>query len=86
MTEEGEVRVFDQDNYIISDRLFQFHFDSDRRINWRNISRANLQALYHGDDLSDILLNIEDIAFCDLEQEKNCSWISGEGREAMKVM
>ena len=31
-------------------------------------------------------MNIEDIAYCDLKDERNCAWISNEGRDAMIVM
>ena len=31
-------------------------------------------------------MNIDDIAFCDLKDEKNVVWISEEGCEAMRVM
>lgn len=36
--------------------------------------------------MSDIHQNIQDIAYCDLKDEKNYVWISNEGMEAMKVM
>jgi len=80
------VKVFDNENYIISDKLFKFEFDKQKKINWRNISKADLRALTNGEDLSDILMNIEDIAYCDIDDERNTSWVSHEGKEAMKVM
>lgn len=84
--EEGEVKIFDDENYIISDKLFKFNFDSERRINWRNISRVDLRALSNGENFSDIFHNIEDIAHTDLDAERNTKWISNEGKDAMLVM
>jgi len=36
--EEGEVRVIDDENYVIADTLFEFKYDENSTINWRNIS------------------------------------------------
>ena len=36
--EDGEIRVFDDENYILSDSYFQFKYEQDSQINWRNIS------------------------------------------------
>ncbi len=36
--EEGEVKVIDDENYIIADSYFQFKYDESASINWRNIS------------------------------------------------
>jgi orotate phosphoribosyltransferase-like protein len=47
--------------------MFKFNYDIHRKINWRNISKADLRTISTGEDLSDILLNLEDIAYCDLE-------------------
>ena len=80
------MRVFDDENYIVSDKLFKFNFDNETRINWRNIAKVDLRALANGEDLSDIFLNIEDIAHTNIHQEKNTKWISPEGRDAMTIM
>jgi len=84
--EEGEIRIMDDKDYIISDSVFKFGFDHNRKINWRNVTKADMRALLSGEDLSDILLNIEDIAYTDLREERNCAWISNEGRDAMNLM
>jgi hypothetical protein len=36
--EEGEVRVIDDENYVVADSLFEFKYDENATINWRNIS------------------------------------------------
>ncbi len=84
--EEGEVQVFDDQNYIISDKLFKFSFDNEKRINWRNIARVDLRALTNGEDLNDIFHNIEDIAHTNIHEERNTKWISPEGRDVMTIM
>ena len=56
--EEGEIRIYDDQNYIISDRAFKFDFNSDSKINWRNISKTDFRALTNGEDLSSIFVNI----------------------------
>lgn len=35
--EEGEIKVIDDENYILSDSYFSFQFDEQQRINWRSI-------------------------------------------------
>jgi hypothetical protein len=36
--EEGEVKVIDDENYIIADSLFEFKYNENASINWRNLS------------------------------------------------
>jgi len=52
--EEGEVRITDDEGYIIADRLFgkstcdsgaEFRFDPHKSLNWRNISGTNFTSL-----------------------------------------
>ena len=38
MLEDGEIKVYDDENYILADSLFEFKWDSKQSINWRNIS------------------------------------------------
>ena len=38
MIEEGEIKVYDDEHYILADSLFEFKWDSKQSINWRNIS------------------------------------------------
>ena len=38
------------------------------------------------DPSRDILRNLDDIAFTNLDQERNTRWISKEGKQAVKVM
>lgn len=36
--EDGEIKVYDDENYILASSLFEFKWDSKQSINWRNIS------------------------------------------------
>lgn len=36
--EDGEIKVIDDDNYILADSLFEFKYLESATINWRNIS------------------------------------------------
>ena len=62
--EEGEIKVIDGDNYIISDRPFHFHWDDHKHVNWRSIGALHFDERSGVLDNSqepanDILLNIE---------------------------
>ena len=89
--EEGEIKVIDDDNYILSDSYFQFKFEKDREINWRNISVMSFHPItgmpnWTDDPSRDILMNLEDVAFTDLSKERNTRFISSEGRQASKIL
>ena len=89
--EEGEIKVIDEQNYILSDSYFKFRFEEQQRINWRSIG-----ALHFDDDtgiidnsfepVNDILLNIDQVAYTNLDKERNTRWIGEEGRKAAKVL
>ena len=89
--EEGEIKVIDEENYILSDSYFNFQFDEQQRINWRNIGSL------HFDDqtgvidnsyepINDILLNMEQVAYTNLDKERNSRWIGEDGRKATKML
>jgi hypothetical protein len=90
MIEEGEIKMYDDEHYILADSLFEFNWDSKQSINWRNISCLQFDAatgmLCQDDATRDILLNLDQIATADLRKERNTRWISEEGRNAMTVM
>lgn len=61
--EEGEVKVIDDENYIIADTLFEFKYHETSSINWRNISTLqfdNTTGLPYNlsDPTRELLLNI----------------------------
>ena len=35
--EEGEIKVIDDQNYVLSDSYFAFHWDKEKHINWRAV-------------------------------------------------
>lgn len=88
--------MFDDENYILSDSYFAFKWDQDQSINWRNIGALQFDpasgTLLEGasanasDPANDILMNIEQIAYTDLDKERNARWISRDGRQAEKVL
>ncbi len=89
--EEGELQIVDDQNYIITDELFQFKQDKNAQINWRNISSLTFDSdtglpCNLMDPTKEILQNIEDISYVDLNKERNTRWISDEGRKALTVM
>ena len=90
MLEDGEIKVYDDENYILADSLFEFKWDSKQSINWRNISCLQFDPatglLNKEDATRDILQNLDQIATVDLQKERNTRWISEEGRNAMTVM
>ena len=62
--EEGEIKVIDDENYILSDSYFNFQFDDQKRINWRSVGSLHFDEETGVIDNSyepanDILLNIE---------------------------
>ena len=89
--EEGEIKVINEQNYILSDSYFKFRFEEQQRINWRSIG-----ALHFDDDtgtidnsfepVNDILLNIDQVAHTNLDKERNTRWIGEDGRKAAKVL
>ena len=88
--EDGEIKVIDNENYILSDSYFRFKYDSDSQINWRNISGMKFSnkgaPLWTDDPTRDILVNLESIAYTDLNKERNTRFISEEGRSAAKLL
>lgn len=89
--EEGEVKVIDDENYILSDSYFNFQWDQQQRINWRNIGSLHFDEQTGVIDnsyepVNDILLNIESVAYTNLDKERNARWIGEEGRKATKVL
>ena len=38
MIEDGEIQVYENENYILADTNFEFKWDSQQTINWRNIN------------------------------------------------
>lgn len=38
MIEDDEIKVYDDEHYILADSLFKFKWDSKKSIDWRNIS------------------------------------------------
>ena len=88
--EEGEVRVIDGESYILSDSSFKFRYDQDQQINWRNISSMSFnqtgKPTWTEDPSRDILVNLDALAYTDLNKERNTRFISAEGRQAAKVL
>ena len=89
--EEGEIKVIDDQNYILSDSFFKFQFDENQRINWRSIGSLHFDETTGVIDNSyepanDILLNIEQVAYTNLDKERNTRWIGNEGRKATKIL
>lgn len=85
------MHVIDDDNYILSDSYFNFGFDEQKRINWRSVGSLHFDEATGVIDNSyepanDILLNIEQVAFTNLDRERNSRWIGADGRKAVKVL
>jgi len=83
--------VLDDENFILSDSYFNFQFDEQTRINWRNIGALHFDAATGTIDnsyepVNDILLNIDQLAFVDLDRERNTRWIGQDGRKAAKAL
>jgi len=36
--EEGEVKMIEDENYILADSYFEFKYNENANVNWRNIS------------------------------------------------
>ena len=49
--EDGEIRVMDEQDYILSDSYFKFRFDREEPMNWRSIGSL------HFDESTGILDN-----------------------------
>ena len=89
--EEGEIKVIDDENYILSDSYFNFKRDEQQRINWRSIGSLHFDEQTGIIDNSyeptnDILMNIEQVAYTDLDKERNSRWIGEDGRKATKIL
>ena len=89
--EEGEVQVYDSDNYLVTDgQTFEFHTSKDQKLNWRQINEfyrviSGNEYPRHGIDASSvaeqhILNNLESISTCDLRGDRNNQSLSHEGR------
>lgn len=62
--EDGEIKVIDDQNYILSDSYFKFQFDQESQINWRAIGALHFDETTGVIDSSheptnDILMNLE---------------------------
>ena len=89
--EEGEIKVIDDENYILSDSYFNFKWDEQQRINWRSIGSLHFNEQTGIIDNSyeptnDILMNIEQVAYTNLDKERNSRWIGEDGRKATKIL
>lgn len=79
--------------YLVVDKPFKFEYDHNSKINWRSISTLNIEQLQtfgnlfdEQGGLSDILMNAKDISTFNLNKDRNCRYISQEGKQAMKLM
>ena len=89
--EEGEIKVMDEENYILSDSYFKFKWEEQQRINWRAIGSLHFDEQTGIIDSSyepanDILLNIDQVAYTNLDKERNSRWIGEEGRKVTKIL
>ena len=93
--EEGEVpqeahQIYDENNYVIADKLFECTWQKRSVVNWGQIASLNFEnesgLLADEDPTRDILQNMDAIAHADLNADKQTRWISNEGKSAMKVM
>lgn len=83
--------MIDDENYIIADSYFEFKYNETASINWRNISALQFDQstglpCNTNDPTREILQNLEDIAFVDINKERNTRWISQEGRTALSIL
>eukprot|EP00347_Sterkiella_histriomuscorum_P016804 403351791 len=85
--------------FIKSDPLHKVNWRQINKIDFRQLRYGNCninlqsaqtyeqqQQQSQGNPLQQMLMQVDDIAFCDLKDEKNIVWISDEGFEAMRVM
>lgn len=88
--EEGEVTCVGQDYFIATDTPFSFEYKPSQKINWRNISALVFDPTTghpaNKDPTRDILLNLEDLMFTDIDQDRNTRWVSQEGKDALTVL
>ena len=89
--EDGEIKVIDDENYILSDSYFNFQFDDTQRINWRSIGSLHFDEQTGVIDSSyepanDVLMNIEQVAYTNLDKERNARWIGEDGRKVVKTL
>ena len=92
--EDGEIKVYDNENYILSDSYFAYKWDQEQSINWRGIGSLTFD-LCSGtldidgattDPATSVLNHLEELAYTDLDKERNTRWISHDGRQAAKIM
>ena len=94
MAEEGEIQVFDSENYIIADTLFEFKLADPKTspaVNWRSISSLDFepntgQIRNREDPTREIISHLDTLAETDFSNERNTRWISEEGNRALLVM
>ena len=89
--EDGEIKVIDDENYILSDSYFRFKFDREEPMNWRAIGSLHFDQTTGLIDNSmepaaDILMNMDQVAYTNLDKERNARWISNEGRQIEKIL
>lgn len=88
--EDGEVKVYDQDSFLVTDgETFNFQIDNKAKINWRQVTEFhslmfdNPYAVQMEDSgriaEQHILQNLESIAFKDHSDDRNGQWLSLEG-------
>ena len=80
--------MIDDENYVIADSLFEFKYNENSTINWRNISALQFDSSTglpsnRSDPTREILQNIEEVAYTDINRERNTRWISQDGRIAL---
>lgn len=100
--EDGEIRIIDDENYIVADSLFEFKLHAPGEvgadgktvvppIHWRALStldfdQASGQITNREDPTRDIIEHLDALAENDLTRERNTRWIGEEGLRAMLVM
>ena len=89
--EDGEIKVIDDEQYILSDSYFKFKFDREEPMNWRAIGSLHFDQTTGLIDNSmepaaDILMNMDQVAYTNLDKERNARWISNEGRQIEKIL
>jgi hypothetical protein len=83
--EEGEIQFIGNDPYVVDPSAFQFRTDCLHKLNWRSLSRLNLNALQTPQDIATLTSifnqHIQDLAYCDLvdEMKHGPSYLSHEG-------
>lgn len=92
--EDGEIKVYDNENYILSDSYFAFKWNQEQSINWRGIGSLRFDQNsgtleddgISSDPANSVLKHLDEIAYTNLDKERNTRWISHDGRKAEKIM